>query len=734
MLIEQHLEELHASGLTDDVIKLSGIYTASPEESCKLLDRNGIDCPCLVFPYPNTTPTFVRLKPLGIVLDRNGEPVRYLQQAATEPALYIPKEVRLALDMQSAAELPVLITEGEKKALKAFKEGFHDNKLWVPVGLGGVWNWTKTITVRNEKKQRDEQKKVIIRDLVDLPIQNKTVYICFDGDKKTNDNVQQAENELSYYLTSKKNCKVLSIDLPNSYKLDDFIVKYGLEDFQKLIEEASNLNLLKFEIKMIRALPGLTSRDKLDKIANIVVDDQRETAKLFNNNSGTYAYMRRSHQLLQVEDEHYAMLIADKYGLYRGDHEFNSIHGKIEEEAFFRGKHINVKHFAYYDNGLFLYNNNGRVTHVTTNSINTVDNGFNDIYFKHKNGYQEITYIPNCVGYLEKYLWQAANFQESDVTLLGHSHQLLLLKIWLYTLFFPNLMPTKPILVMTGDYGSGKSTIQRLVGKLLFGNSFNVSTLQGEKDFLTSVISKHYLVYDNVDVDIEWVRNAIASLATGFKIEVRRLYTNMEMFEADPIAYLALNSMTQTLYKRPDIANRLLIFRTKKIADYIPEHIFNDNIAKYRNELLSELIDDIQKMLPYITLEHEAYGKLRMADFASLGIKLARGMDREGEFRLILDILAHEQKMLPLEESPLIELIEKWLNKGHYGEWVTASELFGFFTEITNSNKIPMPWKSTVSLGKALSGSLDNLSLLFHIEFRRVSGNRIQYCFDKKEL
>jgi len=295
-------------------------------------------------------------------------------------------------------------------------------------------------------------------------------------------------------------------------------------------------------------------------------------------------------------------------------------------------------------------------------------------------------------------------------------------------------MPTKPILVMTGDYGSGKSTLQRVVGKLLFGDDWNVSTIQGERDFDTSVVNKYYLVYDNLDIiKNDWIRNKIASLSTGYKVEVRKMYSNMEMFQANPIAYLALNSMSQSVYQRPDIASRLLIFRTKQFpGDVIPPHIIDADIHEFRNLILSEVLDNLCKIIKYVDNKFAYKGKFRMADFANVGYKIASAFGREYEFSHILDIMTADQRALPLEDSPLVELLDKWLATRNTFLEVSTGELYGQLKSLSETAKLFFPFKSSISFGKILQTSLANLKLYFDIEARKGSNNKVEWRISNK--
>ena len=57
---------------------------------------------------------------------------------------------------------------------------------------------------------------------------------------------------------------------------------------------------------------------------------------------------------------------------------------------------------------------------------------------------------------------------------LSRKEQEWLFESWLYAMFFPELFPTRPILAMIGEKGSGKTSVLRRIGQLLFGPKFQV--------------------------------------------------------------------------------------------------------------------------------------------------------------------------------------------------------------------------------------------------------------------
>ena len=136
------LEDLRRSGLSDATIVEAGLSTPAPGDLARLVGLRlaGKVRHVLVFPYdaaahagpPRQDEAFVRCKLFPPVSDGQGHTIRYYQRAGTPPRLYVPHRTRSAL---ADPTIPLLVTEGEKKALKADQLGL------ACVAVGGLWNW-----------------------------------------------------------------------------------------------------------------------------------------------------------------------------------------------------------------------------------------------------------------------------------------------------------------------------------------------------------------------------------------------------------------------------------------------------------------------------------------------------------------------------------------------------------------------------------------------------------------
>jgi putative DNA primase/helicase len=131
-------------------------------------------------------------------------------------------------------EIPVIITEGEKKAFAGLAAGF------VVISLPGIDSGYKS---SSDKDDGLGGKLALIPDLKALAEGRRTVLIAFDRDSnpQTVKRVQKARKELAR-LFGESGCQTLSIKWDDQYKgLDDFIFGAGQEALSSAIENAYDM-------------------------------------------------------------------------------------------------------------------------------------------------------------------------------------------------------------------------------------------------------------------------------------------------------------------------------------------------------------------------------------------------------------------------------------------------------------------------------------------------------------
>lgn len=204
-LSSNHLTDLYKSGLNNEQIAACGFITFSDAKQINQIlnwkgSSNGLG-PCLVFPYfhPDGSRidlySFCRIKP-DKPRSTNGKPHKYESPVGRSCRIYFPPGTSENL---SNIDVPLIITEGEKKCAAADQHGF------MCVGLGGVWSWCK-------KRPDQAAERELISDFDHIPLRGREVFVVYDSDIVTNSKVQHAEWELAKAL-EKRGAKVRCIRL-----------------------------------------------------------------------------------------------------------------------------------------------------------------------------------------------------------------------------------------------------------------------------------------------------------------------------------------------------------------------------------------------------------------------------------------------------------------------------------------------------------------------------------------
>jgi putative DNA primase/helicase len=133
-------------------------------------------------------------------------------------------------------EIPVIITEGEKKALSGLSVGY------AVISLPGIDCGYKS---SSENDDGSGGKLSLIPDLEVLAEGERTIYIAFDRDSnpQTVKRVQRARQKLAR-LFAEVGCETRSIKWDGQYKgLDDFIFGAGREALDQAIESAQDITV-----------------------------------------------------------------------------------------------------------------------------------------------------------------------------------------------------------------------------------------------------------------------------------------------------------------------------------------------------------------------------------------------------------------------------------------------------------------------------------------------------------
>jgi hypothetical protein len=174
-----------------------------------------------------------------------------------------------------------------------------------------------------------------------------------------------------------------------------------------------------------------------------------------------------------------------------------------------------------------------------------------------------------------------------------------------------------PLLVVSGEQGSAKSTFASILRALLDPNTAPLRALPREdRDLFIAANNGHLLAFDNVSGLSPWISDTFCRLASGGGFAVRQLYSDQDEVLFEAARPIILNGIEE-IVTRPDLADRALLLTLEPIPEECrrPEQELWEAFEAERPRILGVLLDALAeglKRLPHTRLE-----KLpRMADFA----------------------------------------------------------------------------------------------------------------------
>ena len=231
-IFETHLEDLRRSGLSDETIAGSGIVSMPGSVLSKHL---GFQAPGDGYSIPYS-PDYTRFKIFG------GEK-KYLAPVGSGVYVYVPFNLPKVFDT-------LVVTEGEKKALKACQEGI------AAIAIGGVDMWSAQLkedraptTIVN----KDGEVVVIYPKTVETPVlpailklcEGKRVVVLADSDAADNQKVRRAMQLLAQAIAHQVSCAAVQYkacphaDTGAKQGLDDWILSAGSEAVSAALNDAA---------------------------------------------------------------------------------------------------------------------------------------------------------------------------------------------------------------------------------------------------------------------------------------------------------------------------------------------------------------------------------------------------------------------------------------------------------------------------------------------------------------
>ena len=204
----------------------------------------------------------------------------------------------------------------------------------------------------------------------------------------------------------------------------------------------------------------------------------------------------------------------------------------------------------------------------------------------------------------------------------------LLLKVLVVSALVPDI--PRPVMLLHGEKGAGKSMSQRFVRALLDPSATELLSFPRDLTGLAQQLSHHYApAYDNVDALSPWMSDALCRAVTGEGFTKRALYTDDEDVIYSYRRIIMLNGINIAA-QRPDLLDRSVLLSLERIprADRLEERSLREAFGEAQPRLFGAMLDALagaMRLYPFLELDQLE----RMADFTKWGaaITMALGED-----------------------------------------------------------------------------------------------------------
>lgn len=724
-LHEEQLADLRKSGLSDDTIVRLDIQAVRPHDLKLAGVLHAYRLP--YFDLDGKPLDFERWRLFPPIATANGHTRKYHQAAGSTPYLYLPPLLNWRTVVADPT-IPLVIAEGEKKTAAGCQGGL------IVAGIAGVWPW---------RMRLESGERLMLPELDLFVWPGRRVEIVPDTDAWRPDKMMQVL--AGFYALggelTQRGAHVQLVQLPEPGG-----IKVGLDDF--LVSEPSQwkdlwLRLARWELSdrrlkkvaawyqrwtrrqhqvalqaagsygervtAIRLEAGLKAFERKRQIAELVLGVLTERGKLIcAQDRVLYFFNRHTKALARVDQEEFLAALCEEFDLNQTEEETRFVKEQILMVARTRGDKVQVHALSFWNEQtqtLYIDTNDGTMFVLNGEQIEVRDNGYDNVLFLSDRAADPID--PDFTADLGEFhqLFDGLSLAGEDPE--EQAQSLALLKVWPLSIFFLEALPTRPILALIGEQGSGKTTLGRRLGLVLYGPSFQVGSFRsdpsGEDDFIAAITARRFNVFDNADAHIRWLPDHLARLATGADIEKRELYTTNKLISYRTDCMLVITSRDPR-WKRDDVARRLLPIRMETIqGNKRPEKQLQGEIINRRGAIWGSILTVLNQIVARIrTTAGQSTSSHRLADFDWFGSLAAPVLDLHAEFIAAMTSLNRAQLTLLGEGDERLELFTLWVKERLLmlsEELITSQELFSELRRIYPGPERMNPFKNTTALG-----------------------------------
>ena len=315
MTLEQWIDsDLGKSGLTRDDLTIVPFEAKINKRTGEAVNNGGY---CIVYETEGNTPI---LRPDGkpffrqrfrppYPTGRKGDRMKYATLPGTGNHCYIQQAVYAYL--KENPDAPIYLTEGEKKAAKATKEGLPI------IGLAGIWNWLAPGSERHAVTDRYK----IHDELARFLHPGREVVIIYDSDARESNRKAVGFDGNTLRLACELlafQCPLYRVDLPQpgdeKIGLDDFLMTHSMDELQAHIAE--NRRLISEEEALSIADPYKELAAVEGEPYTIKLNSYGIVTKISLNQNWNAGFLMQNHRVLYEPGEARFYLYDEERGLW----------------------------------------------------------------------------------------------------------------------------------------------------------------------------------------------------------------------------------------------------------------------------------------------------------------------------------------------------------------------------------------------------------------------------------
>ncbi len=681
------------SFITPEIIEQAGLFRVDSVTGAERVGRTATahnDYAGIIFPYflpEDTRPREYRLRRDKPDLEqRNGElkeKAKYVSPPGRGNMFYFPPNCRK--EWLEDVSIPIVFTEGEKKELALHRASWHnlseaaEKPRFVPIGLGGVWNWRGTVGKTNDEGKR-RPIKGIIPDFQFVEWQNRKVTILFDANVSTNESVRIARASLANEL-HKLGAIVYLADCPEMTGCN------GIDDVLGDIERKHGTNAAVQRLQDILKSAEAFKAEKLSQANQIL--SLAEDIEFFHTSDRTaFASVETGghREIHAVHSRGFRDFLS--YQFYQEDGKspssqalqdaINSLSGK----AIFEGKTQDVFIRLASFNGkiyLDLCNDAWQIIEIAADGFRVIEAADAPVRFRRTKAMLPLP-TPTAGGDITK-LNKFFNATEKNLTLI---------KAWLVNCFRPDY--PFPILKFDGEQGTAKTTATKVCRELVDPSLAPFrSAPRDERDLIIAATNAWICAFDNLSNVPNTLSDGFCRLSTGSGFGTRTLYANDEETIFVAKRPIILNGIGD-IASNGDLIDRALLVNLEPIPKdkRKTEREFWADFEKEKTSIFSALVSAVSSALKNI--ENIRLPELpRMADFAlwARAAETALGLDKDA-FMKAYTANREDAHSIVLEGSPVADTVRKFCEKNTEFEGTIKdflAELDALVTDETKKSK-----------------------------------------------